>query len=175
MTATRTRMLWLGLLARLFVCGDLVADEAESKAVWAITNRHGGVFRDEKAAGKPVIEVFFFPCFPGTPVESWHPVVDTDIKKLAKELATLKKLRTLDLSHTEVTDAGLKELSPLKQLRTLKLSGSITDTGLKALAALPQLQTLDLHSTDVTDAGLKHLAAFEQLRSLDLGGTKITS
>ena len=42
-----------------------------------------------------------------------------------KELAALKNLTTLNLSHTNVTDAGLKELAALKNLTTLNLSGTM--------------------------------------------------
>ena len=65
----------------------------------------------------------------------------------------------LDLTRTEVIDAGLKNLAALKQLKTLDLGGTkVTDAGLKDLATLKQLQVLDLASTKVTDAGVKELA-----------------
>ena len=38
-----------------------------------------------------------------------------------KEVAGLKKLLTLNLAHTQVTDAGLKELVGLPRLATLNL------------------------------------------------------
>jgi internalin A len=39
-----------------------------------------------------------------------------------KELAGLKSLQSLELSNTQVTDAGLKELAELKSLLSLKPS-----------------------------------------------------
>jgi hypothetical protein len=51
-----------------------------------------------------------------------------------KELAGLKQLTTLDLSGTQVTDAGLKELSGMTHLRRLWLWGTkVTDAGLKGV------------------------------------------
>ncbi len=68
----------------------------------------------------------------------------------------------LDLSETEVTDAGLKELAGLKSLQTLNLSYTlVTDAGLKELAGLKSLQALNLGNTQVTDAGLKELAGLK--------------
>src|SRR5438093_6762019 len=48
----------------------------------------------------------------------------------------------LDLSFTDLTDAGLKELAGLKSLEMLGIgSTQVTDTGLKELAGLKSLQT----------------------------------
>ena len=64
----------------------------------------------------------------------------------------------LNLSGTQVTDAGLKELDGLKNLHTLHLGGTkVTDRGLKELVGLKNLHTLDLSFTAVTDAGLAEL------------------
>ncbi|MDW7995999.1 MAG: leucine-rich repeat domain-containing protein [Gemmatales bacterium] len=93
-----------------------------------------------------------------------------------KELATLKKLKTLHLCGTGLTDVGLKELAALQNLTTLDLSDTpITDAGLKELAALKNLTTLDLENTRITDAGLKELARLKSLAVLYVdGGTKVT-
>ena len=57
----------------------------------------------------------------------------------------------LDLSETQITDAGLKELVGLKNLQTLKLGFTrVTDAGLVTLRALPRLRSLYLWQTDVT-------------------------
>jgi hypothetical protein len=63
----------------------------------------------------------------------------------------------LDLSHTQVSDAGLGHLKALKQLRCLDLDGTrITDAGLQHLNGLSQLQTL-IPGALVTDEGVKKL------------------
>ena len=54
-------------------------------------------------------------------------------------------------------------------------STNVTDAGLKHLAGLKQLQKLVLNSTMVTDAGLKHVAGLKQLRELYLFRTKVTA
>jgi hypothetical protein len=90
-------------------------------------------------------------------------------------LASFAKLRTLNLSATEVTDAGLAHLTPLTQLQTLNLGlTKVTDAGLVHLASLAQLQTLDLSGTKVTNAGLAALAPIAQLRELYLFSTWVT-
>jgi Leucine-rich repeat (LRR) protein len=92
-----------------------------------------------------------------------------------KELAGLKQLRWLDLTGVKVTDAGLKELDGLTQLQALQLgSTQVTDAGLKELAGLKQLRTLHLHGLKVTDAGLKELDGLTELKSLDLSSTQVT-
>ncbi len=56
----------------------------------------------------------------------------------------------MDLSRTEVTDAGLKDLAGLKSLKRLELGEitTVTDAGLKDLASLEGLRTLNLYSTE---------------------------
>ena len=69
-----------------------------------------------------------------------------------------KPVVKVELTGTEVTDAGVKELAALKNLTNLNLSFTkVTDAGVKELAALKNLTTLDLGETKVTDAGVKEL------------------
>ena len=92
-----------------------------------------------------------------------------------KELTTLKNLATLHLGSTKVTDAGVKELANQKNLTALVLSYTqVTDAGVKELTTLKNLATLYLGSTKVTDAGLKELANLKNLTHLDLFGTQVT-
>jgi hypothetical protein len=104
-------------------------------------------------------------------------------------------LRSLDLSDTQVTDAGLKELKELKNLRSLDLpKGSITDARLRTLREIGMLHALvqataqdgkrpsgpadvvalDLTGTEMTDAGLKELKELKNLLSLNLRATRVT-
>jgi hypothetical protein len=102
------------------------ADEAEDKAVAFVEKLGGKVFRDEKAAGRPVVMVL---------------LANTKVTNAGlKELAMLKKLASLNLAKTQVTDAGLKELTALKNLTVLYLGGTkVTDTGAQELLkALPK-------------------------------------
>ena len=51
-----------------------------------------------------------------------------------KEIKELKRLRTLDLSFSKITDVGLKELKELKSMEDLNISETqVTDVGLKEL------------------------------------------
>ncbi|MDW8038002.1 MAG: protein kinase, partial [Thermoguttaceae bacterium] len=70
----------------------------------------------------------------------------------------------LDLSWTQITDAGLVHLAKLTNLQSLDLSETkITDAGLVHLAKLTNLQDLNLSWPKITDAGLVHLAKLTNL------------
>jgi hypothetical protein len=127
---------------------------------------------------------------------------DDKLPNLVKKYLGLEPIPPLDLSHSDVTDAGLAHLRPLRRLTELNLGGCerITDLGLAHLTALRRLKTLNLSRcpqiTDkgmihlrtlirledldlsrcswITDEGIKHLGALPRLTSLDLSGTDIT-
>ena len=91
-----------------------------------------------------------------------------------EDLAGLKCLQWLNLSDTNVTDAGLKELTGLKSLQTLWLDGTnVTDRGLKKLAGLTSLQWLGLHDTYVTHAGVAELQKALPFREQPMNRGKI--
>jgi hypothetical protein len=78
----------------------------------------------------------------------------TDGRLVQMPFQDLSPLRTLDLSHTDVTDAGLTHLERLTQLQWLNLGGTkVTDSGLQHLKGLTELQRLLLDGTQVTDKG----------------------
>ncbi|MCX5644776.1 MAG: M48 family metalloprotease [Phycisphaerae bacterium] len=96
---------------------------------------------------------------------------DSDVR----HLAGLTDLRWLDLSGTQVGDAGLADLKGLKALEFLYLDDTqVTDLGLERLKGLTTLRRLDLSSTKTTDAGLENLKGLTGLRILWLDGTQIT-
>ncbi len=130
----------------LLAAVPLFAEDAEDQAVKAVEKVGGMVVRDDKDPAKPVVEV------------NLHATKVTDAG--LRELAGLKRLRSLDLDDTQVTDKGLKELAALEGLQTLKLGNTqVTDAGLKELAGLMGMKSLALYGTKVTGAGLKDLAA----------------
>jgi len=86
----------------------------------------------------------------------------------------LTALQSLSLGD-RITDGGVKHLEGLTQLHTLSLRATqVTNAGLECLKGLRQLQSLNLMATPVTDAGLAHLSGLRQLQSLDLSDTKVT-
>ncbi len=92
------------------------------------------------------------------------------------ELAGLEDtLVWLNLSKSEITNAGLTKLQPFTQLRRLHLENTtISDDGIAALAPLEHLEYLNLFNTNITDAGLTHLAQLKNLRRLYLWQTAVT-
>jgi hypothetical protein len=83
-------------------------------------------------------------------------------------------LHALDLSHSQVQDAGLLHLTNLKGLKVLELtSTSIGDNGLVAISHLVNLQSLGLSHSRVTTAGLTHLKNLRLLREIWLSSNNI--
>jgi len=97
-------------------------------------------------------------------------VTDEDMKAVGE----LVDLVSLDLADTTVGDGGLPNLATLKKLRTLDLSRTrVTGTGLKGLAGLDALAALTLDKAPLTDAGLATLPKLPGLVSLDASNTAI--
>ena len=72
-------------------------------------------------------------------------------------------------------DDDMVLLQGMSELKTLYLTVSkITDAGLVYLKELMKLQELSLAMTQVTDAGLVHLKGLTNLRVLHLNGTHVT-
>ena len=79
------------------------------------------------------------------------------------------RLKYLDLSETNVTDAAVRSLIELASLQELDLSRTeITDAAAPLLAKMSQLKTLRLNSTKVKDAGALQLSGLRNLQILDL-------
>ncbi len=69
-----------------------------------------------------------------------------------------RKVVWVYLSHSKVTDAGLRHLRELTNLRGLILDGTqVTDAGLVHLKGLTNLRRLVLKNTQVTDAGVEKM------------------
>lgn len=109
---------------------------------------------------------------------SWFVSPESEITlsltdKGLSHLQGLTKLRDLDISFTEITDAGLVHLKN-SSLQRLNLSlDAITDSGLVSLETLDDLISLDLSSTKVTNKGLRYLKNLPELRELDLSWLRI--
>jgi predicted Zn finger-like uncharacterized protein len=161
------------------------AGSAQDRAVSLAVKRGGYARRDDKAPGRPVVEV----------VLNITRTTDADLKELAilkdlrqlhlnatlitaegvKYLGGLKQLEKLDLSSNNLQGATLKELAGLSALRWLSLQGCpVEDDGVKELAALKGLQFLSLPQTLIGDEALKALAGLKNLTALELHTTGIT-
>jgi len=94
---------------------------------------------------------------------------------LAK-LASLKKLRYLDVSGSSITPNGVKTLAAFHELRRLSLWNvkGIDDSVAVSLAALSNLTSLDLSNTPIGDETLRRLAKLPNLRRLYVSETKVT-
>jgi Leucine-rich repeat (LRR) protein len=87
-----------------------------------------------------------------------------------------QSLEHLDLSHSPVTDDGLRGVLHLRKLRSLGLKNTfVTDQGLVHLAQLSNLKRLRLTNTDVSDEGLEQLHQLSSLEEVSLRGTNVTA
>ena len=95
---------------------------------------------------------------------------DDDVDRLPQNLSTLS------LSHTKVTDTGMRGLRRLKSLCFLRLDGlPISDVGMKEVGRLGSLRNLSLYRCRVGDQGLAELEELRDLVLLSLDATDVTS
>ena len=78
--------------------------------------------------------------------------------QIARHLQAFSRLRKLDLSGTELSDAGFGALVPLPELRELFIgNGEAGDQALTAAAAQSKLTVLDASASQISDAGVQGL------------------
>jgi internalin A len=129
---------------------------SESAAVKKIELLGGRIERDGTRPHEPIVGVSF---------AGNHKFND----KFVHLLVEIENLTALDLSHTQITDAGLKELWKLTKLKSLNLNfDGITDQGLR------DLEMLDLSATQITDAGLSELGELKNLTHLYIDMHRVT-
>ena len=63
-----------------------------------------------------------------------------------KGMSQWKKLKSLNLTNSALSDAAVPSLAPLKQLEFLRIGGSLTPLGLAGMRVLPRLRTLRVAS-----------------------------
>jgi hypothetical protein len=91
-------------------------------------------------------------------------------------LSGFPNLQTLYLQNDhQMTVESFRSIGTLKTLRTIDLTHSnVNDERLSYFANLPNLQSLILVGTKITDVGLKTIGDFKSLTSLDVTGTNVT-
>lgn len=97
-----------------------------------------------------------------------------------KSLAGLKKLSSLQLNDTAITDAALAHVGTLTTLTNLDLRGcEVTDDGIPSLSGLTNLKALRFSGktgkTDVTDDSMHVIANFPKLKVLALDFLKFAA
>ena len=111
--------------------------------------------------------------------DSWRhsPVIyqlNNKVPGLARRLARLTQLTSLDLRGNKIGAAGTALLAALTQLKSLNLWGNmIGDEGAAILASLTQLNSLDLSWNQIGEKGAASLAALSQLTALKLRANHI--
>jgi hypothetical protein len=139
--------LLVGLLL-LIPCGWFVvkmeAARKQKTAVEEIENMGGEVWYDYQFDAS------------GREIEWAEPPGDPWLRKVLGDDFFTNVIK-LDLTRTEIADAGLTHLEWLPGLQSLSLGECVTDAGVQHLERLPQLRTLNLVRTQVTDAGIQRV------------------
>ncbi len=91
------------------------------------------------------------------------------------ELRNLPGIMELNLYFAEyVTDEGIAAIKDWKKLRTLNLHGTkVSDTALEHIAGISTLESLNVGSTLMTDVGLERLTTLPNLKELTMGGNEL--
>ena len=94
-------------------------------------------------------------------------------------IAELKSLQSLDLRGCEIDTAGFQSLQQLEKLKVLRLSGKgiatrLTPEDVSTLAGIDSLRALLLDFFPISDQAVKNITQHTQLRELGLAGTGIT-
>jgi len=91
--------------------------------------------------------------------------------RAAEDMGSLTFLAELDLSHTDITDKFVQRCMPsLKRLESLKLRGTkVTEKSIAVLAAHERLRVLDLSDTSIRAPHLDQLVQLKHLEVLIVG------
>jgi hypothetical protein len=82
-------------------------------------------------------------------------------------------LKSLDLSHTRVTDSGIAEIARLDGLRELWLVGcAVDDRCMADIGRMKSLIRVDISGTKVSADGLRQLAHSKSLQFVYCAGCK---
>jgi hypothetical protein len=94
--------------------------------------------------------------------------------EVVAKLALLTRLQTLEIPCSKITDAAMEPISRFPKLTVLDISHTpVTNHGVRLLESLP-LEKLNLCSTKIDDAAVESLVRMKDLLELDVSGTKLT-
>ncbi|MCA9200272.1 MAG: hypothetical protein KDA87_22185, partial [Planctomycetales bacterium] len=122
---------------------------------------NGEVKTDTSIPGSPIVSLRLWGC-------------NLSDKSLLTLLEAMPELQQLNLRRGLVGDEFIAGIGG-KRIRTLSLRGTrVTDAGLKHLAKLPNLMALYLDETDITDKGLACLHEIKTLSDVSFDDTRTT-
>ena len=109
------------------------------------------------------------------PVEGKEAAQEGKLEQAIELLADLPYLSTLDASRTAFGDSHAEKIGALTQLKSLVLTESqISDAGLAYFTELDDVQSLILSSTKISGAGLSAIGKMSDIKVLDLSNTNVT-
>ena len=91
-------------------------------------------------------------------------------------LGNWKKLESVSVFSSGISDAGIKALAGLTSLKTLRIGESkhVSDESVECLLALTQLEHLQFFGGNFTDVGVKKCCSLRKLKTLYLISPAIT-
>ena len=90
-------------------------------------------------------------------------------------IGTLKHLKVLALTGTNVDDQVVRQWSQLRELRTLHLDNlAITDQSMEWIGGLASLESLSIDGTRVSATGCRYLESLKNLKTLRIGRMEMT-
>lgn len=100
-------------------------------------------------------------------------MVQGHVDEALPHIATLGKVTEIYFAGTDFDDADVASLTGLSSLRSLVLSDTkITDAGVAELASLP-LESISLNGTSITAAAAESISAMSALDTLNISKTKV--
>jgi len=88
-------------------------------------------------------------------------------------VAAMDQLSDLDLSDTQIGDAGVRHLAGLSLTRLILRRCPVTDAGLDSIGRIQFLEELSLSGAPITSAGIAQLKPLRQLTRLYLNDTAV--
>ncbi|HMH49701.1 MAG TPA: AAA family ATPase [Candidatus Acidoferrum sp.] len=109
----------------------------------------------------------------GTVAVAFHDSAESPDKVLPL-LARIGKVRAVNLSRTNVSDAGLAALTRLPDLKELDLSFTgITNAAMTHVVKMTQLTQLSINDTLITETSLPLLEKLSNLKTVDVSGNRV--